>query len=242
MAHGHRDWGGYASTSTIHLLQDMGELAARLGSIVTFDRRGNVLFFDDFQTGLSRWSQGTVGAASSIYISLLTGLWGPYSIGFTAGPNAGDLCSLNRYFAYPVPSRIGLELASTLHSDVGNLYLNLAHRNDDETVRFRVRYLGSTDAFQYLDSAGAYQDLATGLGVYTGSDQFHHFKLVVDLTDNTYVRAIMDNHEYDLADIEGYNVAHGPGVLVGTLISLESSGAASSVVNLGGVIITQNEP
>ncbi|GAI06639.1 unnamed protein product, partial [marine sediment metagenome] len=44
MIHGHADYGAGAPGKTIYSMLDVGELAARLGSPVTSDRAGNVMW------------------------------------------------------------------------------------------------------------------------------------------------------------------------------------------------------
>ncbi|GAI56753.1 unnamed protein product, partial [marine sediment metagenome] len=57
MAHGQPDFGMYQIAKTIYRLADMGELAVRLGSIVTHDRRGDVIWMDNFDSGIAKWYQ-----------------------------------------------------------------------------------------------------------------------------------------------------------------------------------------
>ena len=49
MASGHPDGGEGGETQIIHTVQDVGELAARLGSVSAYFRSGNVVWFDDFE-------------------------------------------------------------------------------------------------------------------------------------------------------------------------------------------------
>ncbi|GAH47647.1 unnamed protein product, partial [marine sediment metagenome] len=42
----------------------MGEIAARLGSIVTYDKRGDVVDFDNFEFPVLRWDINVVGSES----------------------------------------------------------------------------------------------------------------------------------------------------------------------------------
>jgi len=55
VAHGTPDWGVTAGARTVYQMTDLGELAVRLGSIVTHDRRGDVIFLEDFEEGMGRW-------------------------------------------------------------------------------------------------------------------------------------------------------------------------------------------
>jgi len=80
VAHGAPDWWGTEQTSTVHLVQDVGELAARLGSIVTFDRRGNVIWLTSFEDGLQGTSFGVDHVDSKGTLSTNRALGGAYSI------------------------------------------------------------------------------------------------------------------------------------------------------------------
>ncbi|GAH91125.1 unnamed protein product, partial [marine sediment metagenome] len=55
MPHGGPDWGTVGPVSMVHTLEDAGELAARLGSIDIFDRRGNIIWVDSFGDACIKW-------------------------------------------------------------------------------------------------------------------------------------------------------------------------------------------
>lgn len=55
MPRGQPDYGMYASKEVSASISDMGEVAARLGSIVTYDKRGDVIDFDNFEEPVIRW-------------------------------------------------------------------------------------------------------------------------------------------------------------------------------------------
>ena len=55
------DYGMYAALENMGNLVDYGELATRLGSIVSFNREGNVIFWDDFEKTPIKWLNLTGG-------------------------------------------------------------------------------------------------------------------------------------------------------------------------------------
>lgn len=61
MPRGMPDWGEYSPQEVVSKLLDNAELAARLGSPVLFDRRGTVIFMDDFNCGVNHWDTVTKG-------------------------------------------------------------------------------------------------------------------------------------------------------------------------------------
>ena len=67
---GGRDYPDFGITDTVQaksIITDMGELAARLGAPNVFDRLGSIVWYDDFQYGLSRWTATKQAMALSLY-------------------------------------------------------------------------------------------------------------------------------------------------------------------------------
>ena len=71
----------FGKLSTIGL----AELAARLGSPTTYERRGALIFADIFDSGLSKWNTDTSGAGASVALTALYASVGKYSAMLTAG-------------------------------------------------------------------------------------------------------------------------------------------------------------
>ena len=57
MPRGQADFGQYAVKEVSASISDMGEVAARLGSIDIYDKRGDVVFFDNFEGAFLRWNR-----------------------------------------------------------------------------------------------------------------------------------------------------------------------------------------
>ena len=55
MTHGVQDFGASSGQNSTYGLTDLGELAVRLGSPVSFDRRGDVVMMETFEDGLDAW-------------------------------------------------------------------------------------------------------------------------------------------------------------------------------------------
>src|SRR4030042_6725681 len=58
-----------SSNSPVYTLTDSAELARRLGSITTFDGRGYILWYDDFEGGAvgTRWTTSGTVTQSAAY-------------------------------------------------------------------------------------------------------------------------------------------------------------------------------
>ncbi|MBA7692260.1 hypothetical protein ES703_100823 [subsurface metagenome] len=56
MPRGQPDFGQYQQKTVGATLADMGDLAVRLGSIVEYDRRGDIVLLDDFESPVLSWA------------------------------------------------------------------------------------------------------------------------------------------------------------------------------------------
>lgn len=242
MAHGGPDWSTGGQISTVHTIEDLGELAARLGSIDTFDRRGNVLAFDDFESGIGKWYRSG-DAGYDISWDGNHGRNGGFCCKIMTGGAAGRVAYIYRRFGYPVLSRLGFEFSFATF--LFGRYLEL--KTDLQTAAGlhspAIRYVALTDTFEYNDDAGIYQTIPdlTWRPMDTAWG-FDTIKLVVDYISNEYVRLIVNNQVIDLSGIS-YQVGTVPAIPYGTLeIRLTTDVAAQARTWVDDVIVTQNEP
>lgn len=242
MAHGHPDHGPSASVSTVYSLQDLGELAVRLGSPVSFDRRGNVVWFDDFESGIQKWYQYHLGTGSGVEISAEAARNGAFSAKLTTGNLVTQYAQIAHYGPYPVVSKIGLEASFAYDDDLQ--YLEFAISNNDGSYSHfaALRYYPASDKLQYWGSDDDWHDLATGLDLIDEIYAFHTIKLVIDPSTQKYVRAILNDVEYDMSAL---SYGYLPEVL--TPYAMQRITACTGVNDnisayIDDVIVTQNEP
>ncbi|GAH53184.1 unnamed protein product, partial [marine sediment metagenome] len=181
MAHGQPDFGIYAAKKTVSGLADLGELAARLGSIVTFDRRGDIVWFDDFEGEVDKWYQEPSGTDAAIVVSPDAARNGSFSAKLTTGDEVNDFATIIHYLPYPVTSRVGFEISFNVENDLSELIFSQRLYDGSYEHYARLRYLPATDVLQYLDSEAEWQDLVTGLVLWAATYAFHTVKLVIDL-------------------------------------------------------------
>jgi hypothetical protein len=242
MPHGHKDYGPTSSVSTVYAVLDMAELAARLRSVDTFDRRGNVLFLEDFQGDLAKLQTGTSGSGGSVSISAARARFGSFSCKMTTGDSTGNKAFVAPYLPYQVLSKIGVEFSWCPQSWLSKMELLVTHYTGSAYYQFYIRWNYTNDSWEYQDSAGAWQTLSpTALyarDVYT----FNFTKLVMDLETDQYVRLVANEHTYDLADIAAWTDASStvPSIIVE--VTAYTRADNSCTVYLGHLLVTQNEP
>lgn len=240
--HGTPDWGLESGSGQLYRVSDLAELAARLGSIVTFDRRGSVIWLSSFDHGLAEFLTSAPGTGASIAASAARTRRGQYSALLTAGSDTGQTATLTRYLPVPPAAYFGAELSFSLASTISSLQLTIDHFRGAYGTRYRVRWSDTLETLQYLDSNEAWQTLASNVPLLHQSYFFHTMKLVIDPENRQYVRFMLDNDTYAMPGISGFVEASG-GLDVGAVfLALTGRPGFNDQVYVDDVILTTEEP
>jgi hypothetical protein len=240
MPHAGPDWGTYAPVSTIYSLQDLGELAARLGSIDTFDRRGNVIYIENFESGLGLWGiSGTTPGYS--------GRWCPdfhrsggFCVELNTAAAAGAAVDIEGYLPYPSKSRLGIELHFNHTARVAKAEFLIEVYDGVNLYEAYIQLVGST--WQYWGDDHAWHNLSPTTDLMT-NQIFHAFKLVFDLTTGKFVRLIVDTTIFDLSTHNIYKTGSSNAPCIYFIYEITSSiFAQAAYAWLDDLILTQNEP
>ena len=220
----------------------LAEAAVRNGSIVSFDRRGEVIFQDSFENSLAGWYLVTV-AGANVTLSTTYCLSGALSAKMVTPAAINGIGGMQHGIPVTTPKKIGIEIASYL-ADAINLkdfYFGLTYQDGANACSGYLKYDHVNGKLQYMNSAGAWVDIATSAFTVI-SAYFRRFKLVIDYEKNEYVRAIVNGKEYDLSNIAiPQSVSVGEKRIV-VSIYMATANAAGSTLYFDDVIITQNEP
>jgi hypothetical protein len=242
MPHGQPDYGAQAPKTTIYGLSDLGEVVARLGGIVTYDRRGDVIFLDDFESGIANWYTYGSGTGYDVAQSSVLPKAGSFSLKLTGGSDTSLYAAAQRVISPPPLSKFGLEVAWCPWTAYDVIYVTIDLGDADGTHKGVIRHDYTAKTLAYYDSAGNYQSFATGIQVAVGLKQFHMIKLVIDPATDKYVRCLYDGNEYDLSSYDLYTAAAAevPNILMD--FWLTSRSGENDVAYIDNVIATQNEP
>lgn len=242
MPHGRPDYNATAGYKTTYRWSDLDELAARLGSPVTYDRRGDVLFIESFEKGDGMITWATAGAGSTAGLSLQRARTGQFSACLYTPAVVNPYARLTRRGTYPVASALGVEISFTHDFDFDNLELEVqvldgAYLNDPF-----IRYSQTLQALQYRDAALNWVTIAGPLMLNANDMMFHTLKLVLDLTTNTYVRVLLNNLSYSLAGIPYRRLAAAVAAEARIIFTAYGAGANWARSYVDDIIFTQNEP
>lgn len=229
---------GAVPVGTIYTSTDMGELAARLGSIVTFDRRGNVLFLDDFESGFSKWiatgDAGFSAAQSADYARS-----GGFSAKLVTGPVAGNEIIISKRTPYPTLSSVGFEFSFSHNSEI-DITNTIFLYDGTNSYGFEVAYNRASGIL--VINTGSFERLMSGLFLYQDYTLFHTIKLVVDLETKKYIRLILDNNVFTNLSRCAPNIfASAIAPVLETYTIVTTPIAAPATVYIDDTIVTQNE-
>ena len=242
MAKGQPDFGAYAPTKTVAGIADIGELAARLGSVVTFDRRGNVMWLDNFEDTLKKWGSGSNDAAGSVEHTAEAARSGAFSVKLTTPPTIDYATWIFCYRPLPVAGKIGFEFSYAMYLQIQYVYLRVLFMTRTTRYRYRLRYDRYNTTMAYYNSDGDYIDLPGIVSHRMLSHAWNTMKLVVDYENHKYVRALLNEFSWDLSDIdpEVDEASYTPSLYLEIRITNREAG--QHYLYLDDVILTQNEP
>lgn len=239
--HGKSDW-GLQLKSIVFSFDDLGELAARLKSIVTYDRRGDVILADDFENGFASWAEAPVGDVSDAILSAVTNRMGGYSLKLIAGTADEDEIIVARGIQPLVAGKVGLEVSFSKDTPYSYIYIEMYLYDGSKIWYVRIRYDSELHDLAYYNSTPGWTDIDTDVRLYEDIKCFHTIKVVADFNTNKYVRVLVNQIEHDISTADLYSddaldlkhLAFG--------VTLEKNGAGTATSYIDSVILTQNEP
>jgi len=220
----------------------MAELAVRLDSIDEYDRRGDVVALDDFESPLLKWIGFNSPACTSVLDSTVAKS-GSQSVKFTTFAALARYAGLTRSFAVLGTARIGMEFSVCDVSAGMDIIFRLRYWDGVAGWEARIWYDNSTNSFYVEDTVALNWVLIATLGAMRlGEQLFYPIKIVVDFTTHTYERFLYENTEYDLSTriipaLGGVGGEH----LVASIQFPNDAGAVGTAW-ADDFILTQNEP
>ena len=242
MSHTLPDYTGKYVNEHVYGEVDNGELAVRLKSPVSYDRRGNVVWMDDFEDNINKWTQTHVGAGGSIELSTEAARNGASSCKLITPSDTTLFASIQHGCGMLGLSNYGVEL-NYAHQVTGSRLILTMGRYDGAINHYGVIDITqATGVLRIYDQiTAAYVTLDT-LSVLSEPEVWHTLKLVIDMRTNMYVRAMFNETTYDLSDygLLAQVIATSPHIAWN--IKLSTLDAGNEHVYIDDVIVTQNEP
>jgi hypothetical protein len=221
---------------------DVAELAVRMGSSDVYDRRGNVIFIDDFSNGVDNYVY-TLGAGAGSAREWRANIYERSGFCLRLYGGLGTGSGFSRQWNTNNPGKVGVEISGAAPAAGAPATLAVTNYFFDG-ANFHLMglvYDPYADELSIWDPAGALQVIETGLAVLGAADSFSTIKLVTDFENDQYVRLLINQREINLSQYKGLAAPMVSGVYAAFNFDLASRPAINDYMSIGTVIITQNE-
>lgn len=223
-------------------LADLGELAVRLGSTVTYDRRGSVYWYDDFENGIGAWQvtgAGTEFLARYVSTHVQNGL---LSMKIYTGSGSQDTVVVKKRLSSALLTTYGLEVTFSVGNNVAAFSPSMVFSKSDERIEPGIIIFPYTSTLVITDADEGQVTIATVPIVENSEFLFHTVKFTYDFINNKYGRLMFDRFSWD---ISSYSAPTGAPLAVEELTTEitavdNASGEGASFID--NVIVTVGDP
>jgi len=242
MARGQPDFGAYAAKTDIGSVSDMAELAVRLGSIVTLDRRGDVIFLEDFEAPILNWSGEGDGALDEQRLYPDKAYMGSQCLYLATSATTDNKSYIARRFHATPNQRYGLEARIALVTTSAYYDIEIWFYTGSKVYKAEWRYDAVNDKLLIWDSTGNWKEIAVEIEAGVLREEWWPSKLVIDSKTKKYVRGLFLGIEYALSDesMEEDDSDVPPGIQVAVEVVTPADAQRGAFYD--NLILTQNEP
>ena len=200
MPRGTPDWYNAGQSNIAVSLSDMGELAVRLGSPVSFDRSGKTIYFDEFSHFDGLYTVSNSGGVSDFQADTARYEYGGGSAKAVIGVGTANWCNLTRYFRMWGGKYLSCEIAlntdyipNILGFTIDVVYQGILHYAI-------VKIIDDMKTFQVFRTGGVYETFKTFTTTPYVTTMFNVLRLIYDIEEETYVGFTFNDQTFSLTD------------------------------------------
>lgn len=236
------DYSKYLTGNVRFSLQDLGELAARLGSPHSFDRRGELVWFDNFQSGLNNWATGGSGTGNAVNLSVTNVYRWPFIANLLAGTSLSKSAIMTKYFGAQSLSRGGVEIVFS--TPIQYDFIQVEMRIIEGSIRYRMlmRLHYSPATIGLFDNSFTEQTVTTFTNPVSNLPIYRNLKIVWDTSLGTFVRLILAGNQYDVSAFTIYSDGSTTTAEMELIITLFGLTTPQASMNIASVLVTADEP
>jgi hypothetical protein len=227
---------------TVLGLQDMGELAVRLGSINTYDRKGDTIWMDDFEDNINKWGAALAGAGAARALSTDCARNGAKSAILTGGSDGARYAHIYRQLPFPVLSSLGYEFSFFPKSDMESVEFRMLLQDGADAWSCMLRFIDATKDVEIRVAGGGWVKVCDYFPFYILGSPFVSVKIVADFINSKYVKLLMRNRIIDLTAYNLYTYGDVVTPQVSVSVKFTSDVGKNGIMYIDDVIVTQNEP
>lgn len=242
MPRGAPDYSNVRAYGPVHRLDDMAELAARLGSPNTHDRRGRVVMLETFEHGLGGWDATGYGTGSSIVPTPDVFRSGPFGLKMVAGSDGASAAKIVRRVPYPELSKFGVEISFMIEAHTYYIDVVLSRMDGTDEHQFYVRYDNTALEIQVKDTDGNFETVWEDIDLGSTRPVFQTVKVVADFETDYFVRVQVNDEQVSLPTYPAYIFANPDNSHARVDVKLWGEAAYNGFSYFDDIILTQAEP
>ena len=242
MVRGHPDYGVSSEISTVSKVLDMGELAARLGSVNVYERSGNVVFIDGFEGTLTPYLPGGNGTGWDVTLNTVYTMMGAQSCRLKAGSDGGKSASIMKRVKPIALTLTGFEISFSTHDNIEYAHLMIQHNTGTIMRRMGIKYDIPNDKIYIYEDPATWTLLDSHAFNGNEPNLFQTTKLVVDLENLTYVRFFLDDQLWDISSYTPDDSVNVSDKRFEYSFTCHSNAGSNGIMYVDNFIITINEP
>jgi len=219
----------------------IGELAARLGSPMNWDKRGQAVKIETFADGFGGALTSPSGTGALVILQPTVNQMGGYSCQLTTGTTVNKSAGVTIYSDYSPSGRIGLEVVFSMVDQPDNITFTGTIYTGVYNYTMGARLNKTTGQLQVYNSADAWVNVVT-YSIPAVPQVFFSVKIVLDLTTQKWVRLMAKGAEYDLSAITAKRSASAAHPFIAFSVQGKEDAAVSHTIYVDRMIITTNEP
>jgi hypothetical protein len=241
MAHGAPDYSNVRKEEFVYRVDDMAELSARTHRGGSLERRGETVFFENFEHGLNAWDTYTGGAGASIKLTADEFVSKGFACELIAGSDGNPFAKIDYELPLLSMSKIGLEARFQQWSDIDRLITYIDYFDGTNLNTGYLRYSPVLETITIRNSDNVYETVLSNIAPPTAGQIFDYMKLVIDTGTGKYVRGMYNNNVIDLSDYDLYQIADtGPKRMVVVVLMYSVTGNNGKAI-VDNIIVTRNE-
>jgi hypothetical protein len=223
-------------------LGDMGELAVRIGSPVSYDRRGSVYWYDDFEDGIGGYSLDLAGTGAAIRYTHSYVFRGALSAKLTGGSTGNKHAGLIKRISPALFTTFGLEVTYSIAGNVSNIVITFRYYTGT------ILYEGATtiemaNQRALFTSPGPVYPPIIPLDIEINDPAlFNTSKLVVDMVNLTYLRFMHNQDDFSLNDGNLVSTPQVSPARLEAIVLVNSVAGSNGIIYVDNMIVTIGDP
>ncbi len=241
MPRGHPDWNVNVDWYAFFDI-DSAELAARLGSVATYNRSGRVVHIDKCTHDPVTFELPRFGTGAAVVLDSSKSFRHQASLKLIAGSDSIGRAGISKNLPVISLSKHGLEVTWSPTSGGFIVALSLDYFDGTNNYSYTIRCNLDDQKLYYFNSAGSYVEFANIFDIAAKPAYWHVSKLVIDLVRFEYVAYHLDEMKYDLSEVDGRVSTDGSTPHIQARVYHQGEPSGNPYIHVNDFIFTMDEP